>query len=103
MGARFFQNFWGCSARERDFFKMLRMLRTFQNFEDAPHGSAIFSKFRGCSARERNFFKSMRMLRTGVRFSSKFGGCVARERDLRQKRTILNGSVWYRIGIEIFS
>ena len=74
-----------CCARERDCFK-----KKGQNFEDAPHGSAVLKKrtmkFRGCSARERSFldnfqdaphgsaifFQIFRMLRTGARFSSIF-------------------------------
>ena len=47
-GARFSSNFSKCSARERDFL---------ENFQDAPHGSAIF-------------FEIFRMLRTGARFCS---------------------------------
>ena len=54
--------FSGCSARQHDFL---------QNFEDAPHGSAIF-------------FEILRMLRTGVRFSSKSSGCSAWEHDFLQ-------------------
>ena len=97
MGARFSSKFSGRSARERDFERkhgeVLRMLRTRarfsskfsgcparkrdfepnkrENFENAPHGSAIF-------------FQIFRMLRTGARFSSKFSGCSAREDDFLQ-------------------
>ena len=76
-GARFSSKFSGCSARERDFERnndeFLRMLRrgarfqpkfsgcsaqechVHQNFQDAPHGSAILTQI-------------FRMLRTGTRF-----------------------------------
>ena len=59
-----------------------------ENFQDAPHGSAIFIRI-------------FKMLRKGARFSSKFSGRSARERGFDQKRTILSGSVWYRAVIEI--
>ena len=74
-GARFSSKFAGRSARERDFR---------QNLQDAPHGSAIFIQI-------------CRTLRTGARFSSKFSVRSAPERDFGQKRTILSGSVWYRL------
>ena len=41
-----------------------------QNFQDAPHGSAIFVK--------------IKTLRTGAQCCSKFSGCSARERDFNR-------------------
>ena len=79
-GGRFSSKLSGRSARERNFHQNFQDAphvgeRDFlQNFQDAPHGSAIFFKISRRSARERDF---------------------------GQQRTILSGSVWYRIGIEI--
>ena len=64
-GAPFSSKFGGRSAREcnleRTNDEILRMLRTgarfFQNFQNAPHKSAIFSDFSECCARERELFR----------------------------------------------
>ena len=84
-----FSKFSGRSARERDFWKIIRTLSTgarffsklsrrsarerdfSQNYQDAQHGSAIFL----------NIFQ---MLSTGARFFSKFSRRSARERDFSQ-------------------
>ena len=92
-GARFFSKFSRPSARERDFSQNIsrhsaRERDFSQNVHEAPHGNAIFVKI----------FKTLRM---GARFFSKFSERSAQERDFGQKRTILSGSVWYRIGIEL--
>ena len=94
------------SARERDFSRSSQDAphgsASFLNFQNAPHGSAIVVKiFKTLRTGARFFLKIFRMLCTGARSSSKFSRLSARERDFGQKRTILSGSVWYRIGIEI--
>ena len=90
-GARFSSKFSGCPAQERDSSRFsgcsARERDFLQNFQDAPHRSAIF-------------FKIFRMLGTGARFSSRFSGRSARERDFRQNKTTLSVAFWYRIGIE---
>ena len=84
------------SARERDFRKSrsrlsAQKLDVVQNFQDAPHGSAIFIEI-------------LRPLRTPHRsaISLKFSRRSARERDFDHKRTMWSESVWYRTSIEIF-
>ena len=88
-GAQFSSIFSGCFAQERDFL---------QNFEDAPHGSAIFIKiFRMLCTGARFFFQNVEdaphrsaiffnvifeMLRVGARFSMKLSGFSAWERDI---------------------
>ena len=62
-GARFSSKFSRRWARERNFI---------QNFQDAPHGSAIFIEI-------------LKMLRTRARFFSNFSGRSARERDFSQR------------------
>ena len=100
-GARFFDEettkFRGCSAQEHDFI---------QNFQDAPHGSAISSSdFSGCSAQEHDFLQNF--------LDAPQGSCSARECGFLQNfqdaphgsaifpstKTTLSRAFWYRIGI----
>ena len=96
------------------------VMKNRPNSEEAPHGNVNFegrrnvifrtlrtgarctSKLSGRSARQRDFRQNFSRRPARMHDSSqKCSRRSSRERDFGQKRTILSGSVWYRIGIEI--